>query len=469
MPTAKKIVSAQIDIAASLQLDEKLNSIIPRGLSSDQMLAFFSERYDQGQSGSMNIEIIEDKAKFKWVLSRVEIEAEQFHKIALERARSKKYKSAIEAWIKAIALNPDDPDYYFNAGIAFFEGKNFKEAIENLEYALKLCPIYFKARLILGTIYLKLRKFDLAQAHLTESLFFNPANSLAMLNLGAAYSILKEYDKGVAAFLYIIDKSPSEARAHFGLGKIYSLQGNVTEANRCFKKVIELDTTSNLANHAKRALVTEYTSTSTVMAMAMEASGSQDVDAIDAGELHDLYVEGYTAYLFGDYEKSTRLYGTYLKVKAKDDYVWSSLGEAYLRLGKPKEASSAFKAAIKINANKALYYKQLAIAFDFLSQSKDVLQTIEVAASLGKKDSTLFTIWGKNLIKCERYDDAVKKLSKALKMNKSNISAEYHLALAYIKCNKKDEAVEHLHRVLQAKVKSPIKADAENLVNSIKG
>ncbi len=464
MASAKKLITAQLDFNAVKEFKGDLTDLILQASSQDQLKALLLERYHRNETGTLSIEIHDQAAIFRWILPHVVMEAEKLHKQALEKARGRQYKEAISNWIKAISLNPRDPDYYFNTGIAFFEEKNYQQSIENLEKTLSLCPIYHKASLILGTIFLKLRKFDKAEHHLKESIYFNPNNSLAILNLAAVYSILKRYDEGINAFEKVLQLVPEEPRAWFGLGKIYSIMGHNKKANECFYKTIELDKKGTLALHAKRALITEETSVSLDI-------GVQSTDGnrppVDENTLESILAEGYKAYIFGDYPRAVELYRKYIEYKSKDDYVWYSLGEAYIRTGQVKEAAAAFRNAIKLSPNKGLYYKQLAVAYDYLGESEKAANAAEQATRFGKKDSIVYTIWGKNLLKQKRILDAIDKLETALKLNKANLNAEYHLALAYMENNDQAAALDHLHWILNAKTNSPLKMQAEALLEKI--
>ncbi len=462
---AKKLISAQIDLHAIRNLDGDINQFISQSPSEEHILSFFEKKYQPTQ-GTLQVDVAENIVSFKWTLAKVNEAAEKLHKEALTLARKKDYGKAIEQWVKAIAANPIDPDYYFNAGIAFFELKNFKEAIENLEYTISICPIHAKARLILGTVYLKIRKFDQAEQHLKESIYFNPGNALALLNLAAALSIQKKYDEGTRVFSRVIELSPAERpRAYFGLGKIHSICGRVKEANECFRKVIELDKQGTLANHAKRAIISDPTTS--IFSVKTNSTSEIKIPKIDPDKLDEAYAEAYNAYLYGDYKKAIGFYKRYLEVKPKDDYVWYSLGEALLRDNKPKEAAYAFTKAIKLKSSKGLYFKQLAIAYDFLDDADRAIDAAERAVALGKTDSVILTIYGKNLLKKDRVDEAIEKLEQAYNKNKMNLNAQFHLAKAYLQNHDVESAAEHLHWIVATKVKTPIKMQAEQLLEKI--
>jgi len=451
--TAKKLVSAKINLAEIRHFDPEIQQILFSNSNPVGLKDYLYRRY--GNNGGVDIIVNGEAAELRWILPRVLPQAETLHKEALAHARQRDFKPAIMKWTRAVALNPHDPDYYFNLGIAFFESKNYKEAVENLQQTISICPIYFRAHLILGTVLLKIRKFAEAERHLKESVFFNPQNALAHLNLGAVYSILKKYQEGIFSFQRAIELSPKEIRAYFGMAKIYSILGDTENANQYYRKVIELDSKGILSNHAKRGVVA-----------VRESSPSPGSSAVD---LETLYSRGYNAFLFSDYQLAVELYQQYVQRKPEDDYVWSALGAALLRAGQAQPAANAFERAIKISSAKALYYKQLALAYDALNRPQDVIAMLEKAKSLGKNDSVMLGLWGKNLIKLNQITEALTPLEQALKLSKSNLMAQYYLAIVLVRLNRLENAMAHLDNVLSARVNTPLKDEAQKLMAKLRG
>ncbi|MFQ5752365.1 MAG: tetratricopeptide repeat protein [bacterium] len=414
---------------------------------------FLLEKYGSGR-GDLKVIQKKNKAKLVWTAVNVNSEAEVLHRNALGLAKDKNYDQAIGMWIKAIAHNPHDPDYYFHLGIAFFEVKNFHESIENLNKVIEICPIYPRAHLIVGTAYIKIRKYELAEKHLKESIILHPQHPLAYLNLGAVYSIMRRYEDGIEMFHKSLELSPREVRAHFGLGKIYSILGKSQKANDHYKQVIEIDSNRQLTTHAKKSLILIAPTETSQTRPEQRLPASRDVELA--------YQEGYRAYLFTDYEKAVKMYNEYLTAKPEDDFVYFSLGEAYLRSGQVAKAVSAFQQAVKLNSNKGLYHKELAIALSYLGErDSEVFSLIEKAKLLGKDDSVLSTLGGKILLKQDRVEEGIKMLEEAVGRDSNNLLAKYQLALAYAKRNEVNFAVGYLQEIIRSPISSPIKMEAE--------
>ncbi|MBN1154685.1 tetratricopeptide repeat protein [candidate division KSB1 bacterium] len=410
-----------------------------------------------------DIEIIynDKQLTIRWHPSKIDPDAEALHKNALLLARKGALTEAIENWEKAAQINPYDPDYFFNLGVAYFELKRFQESIENLTRVLAICPFYIKAHLILGTAFLKIRKFEFAKKHLIKSVRYYKNNALSFLNLGAVHSILREYDNGIRMFNQAIKFSPQDPRAYLGLAKIYATVGEQEKANAYFKKVIELDQKGALANYAKRSIIANKDNLkTTISAGAADAkSGSANVE--------DFYSEGYRLYLSGDYPNSEIMYKRYLSIKRDDDYVWYALAQSQLRSGKLQESLEAIKEALKIYPKKGLYLKDVAIIFDKLNKPDRVIAALTKAKELDKADSITYSLWGKSLFALGNFDEALIMLEKAIKLNTNNQLAKYFMAETLMKLNATEDALDYLYDLKETKMTSPLKERAKVVFNKL--
>jgi len=451
----QKTISATLDIS---DIDEAIGQLQePQDEESKKSIVKNILGLPDNFKDFIDFSIQDQKIKFQWYLNNPNIQAENLHKQAIQFARKGDLNNALEYWDKATKANPFDPDYFFNLGVVYFEIKKYIESIDALTRTLAICPIYYKAHLILGSAYFKIRKFENSKKHIEKSLKFNKNNMLAFLNLGAVYSILKDYKNGINMFEKAIAMSPREASAYMGLAKIYMMLEDTEKSNYYFKKVIEYDKKGNLANYAKRSIITPR-------------KNKLDDDTIDVTSENpeDYYSEGYRNYVIGDFEKSVKLYKKYLSLKPDDDYVWYALGEVQLRSGKPELAADAFKKAAKLSPSKGLYFKELAIAFDITEKYDKVIAAIEKARELGKIDSITLCLHGKALYKTQKINEASGMLEEAIQKNKNNLLAKYYAAKSLIKNDEVDDAVWYLEEIVNSPINSPIKQKSESLLRNMK-
>jgi tetratricopeptide (TPR) repeat protein len=281
----------------------------------------------------------------------------------------------------------------------------------------------------------------------------------AYLNLGAVNSILKLYEEGIEMFEKAIEISPNEPRAYLGLAKIYSTIGDNEKANLFFKKVIELDQKGNLANYAKRLIVSDKKSN-------LPKEDSEEHETLNQNP-EEYYSEGYRYYISGDYVNAEKMYKNYLKIKSDDDYVWYALGEAQLRSNKPEDAASSFKKAIKLYPKKGLYFKELAIAFDVLKKPDKVIAATSKAKELGKIDSVIYCLWGKALFDLGKYSEAIMMLEQAIETNKNNFKAKIYIAKTHVELKNFQEASDILYELKEIKINTPLKEKALQMYNKL--
>ncbi len=402
-------------------------------------------------NGLIDYKINHEKVSFYWHVPHLSQQAEECHKKAILFARKGDLVNAIRSWTEASQLNPQDPDYFFNVGVAYFETKKYIECIDALTRTLAICPIYYKAYLILGTAYLKIRKFENSKKHIEKSLRYYKDNLLSYLNLGAVYSILKDYQNGIFMFEKALQISTSNANAYMGIAKIYSTLENTEKANFYFKKVIENDRKGSLANYAKRMIISH----------TKEHIDDRLESNIGDANVEELYAEAYRNFILGNFNRAIQIYKNYLSRKSNDDNVWYALGEAQLRAGKPDLAAESFKSAAKLEPSKGLYYKELSIAFDKLEKYEKVIAAISKANELGKTDSVTFCLWGKALYHLGKSESAIEKLEESLKLNKNNLLARYYMALSLKQIEEFDDAVLYFDEIINSKIKSPLKEDSK--------
>lgn len=394
-----------------------------------------------------------------WFAPAFNPEAENFNREALNHARQKNFPGAIQLWNEAIRLNPQDPNYHFNLGVAHYEKGDHAAATQNLQQTLGICPIYARAYFLLGTILSRARRYREAVDIIQKGHVFSPANPISLVNLGAIASILKDYDAAIRHFEKALTLNQKETKAYFGLAKIYSAKNDIDNANRCYRAVIKLDPNGNMASIARQAIVSEPI-------LPVESPGEMTEFSHHSQE--ELYSEGYRAYVAGNYSRAVAAYSRYLKNSPSDADVWSSLAASQIRIGKVDDAILSLKRAILQNSKKSLFYKQLAIAYDLTHRHEEAVAATKQAQALGKTDSIVLGIMGKNLCILNRHAEAIPILQNSVKANQNNFSARYYLALSLSRSGQVDLAQEHLQEILFSRTDTPIKESARQLVQALR-
>ncbi|CAI2718949.1 tetratricopeptide repeat protein [Nitrospina watsonii] len=120
-------------------------------------------------------------------------EAQQWWMQGNQLSASGKWEEAVDAYHRAIQINPDATGPFFNLGLAYKALHQYERAAAAFERAQQLEPGNMDVHLRLGNIYNLMEKWDKAIEHLNLVVHRVPDNAEAHGNLGWA---LLNYSEG---------------------------------------------------------------------------------------------------------------------------------------------------------------------------------------------------------------------------------------------------------------------------------
>lgn len=135
---------------------------------------------------------------------------------------------------------------YYEFGIQSQVLGNLDEAMDAFKKAISLNPQMLPAYVDIGSIYIMQKRYDEAIKILQQGNKINPNNSHLHNNLGIAYEKLDE-KKAIQEFKQSINLNPNNAEPYWNLARIYTKQQNFNEAIKLLEKIIEINPKSILA------------------------------------------------------------------------------------------------------------------------------------------------------------------------------------------------------------------------------
>ena len=148
---------------------------------------------------------------------------------------------ALQQFLKALELNPDDPYLHFDLGYTYELKGMIDKAEFHYEEAIRLKPDYSDAYNNIGLIYARSGRDDLAieayKKALDNIIYLNPQR--AHFNLGVVYLNRKEYHKAVEQFEEATNLVPDYAEAYVNLGRAYEGLHMDRQARRSYEKAVE--------------------------------------------------------------------------------------------------------------------------------------------------------------------------------------------------------------------------------------
>jgi tetratricopeptide (TPR) repeat protein len=134
------------------------------------------------------------------------------------------FAQAVEAYRKAVALEPSVPELWANLGLMEHESGMSEEAIQSFKRAIRLNPSLFAPQLFLGIEYLKSNDAEAAIASLENAEKLNPNDLQAALNLGKAYALSNHPDRAADAYSIATRLTPNDGNVWLNLGTAYLQQ-----------------------------------------------------------------------------------------------------------------------------------------------------------------------------------------------------------------------------------------------------
>ena len=146
-----------------------------------------------------------------------------------------KYNEALK-----FAENGEDPEVFFNRGIAYKVMGEIDKAAAEYERALEVTPKYAEALNNLGNIRKDQKQYDEAIRCLELSIEVFPDNPNTYNNLGTVFAMKGNFNKAAVYFTKAVRLQPSYIDARQNLGLAYQQQGRLDVAEKEFGEVLQM-------------------------------------------------------------------------------------------------------------------------------------------------------------------------------------------------------------------------------------
>ncbi|MBI4713836.1 tetratricopeptide repeat protein [Candidatus Uhrbacteria bacterium] len=159
-------------------------------------------------------------------------------------------KFAIEAYQKAVALEPLNPEMLNELGIAFAFASDDDSAEKTFRKAIELKANYAPAHYQLALLYEKQGRLDDAIGKMESVAKYNMKDVGVAFQLGQLYmrrNVEGDLARAKNAFSYAISLAPSFSNARWFLATIFEQEGNVQAVIEQIQKVLELDPDNTIA------------------------------------------------------------------------------------------------------------------------------------------------------------------------------------------------------------------------------
>ncbi len=163
---------------------------------------------------------------------------------------------AISSFKKAVSLDKNFSDAYYNLALIYIMDKDYKNAGENLKLALAN-PFYekpYQSYTLLAKIYIKEKKFSRAKRILLISRSLNKNYYLTYYYFGKLYLATGKLDKSLKNFKESIDIEGVFLPGEYGRGVAYYKMNRIKKSKAIFEEICKQDNESKYCQKSLKYL-----------------------------------------------------------------------------------------------------------------------------------------------------------------------------------------------------------------------
>ena len=164
------------------------------------------------------------------VSEKSESRAERYYNKGVSYQKQGESVRAIEAYVKALAYNPDHLQAHINLATAYLETGRLKQAEQELIYVYALKPKDCQILFNFGLLLFQIREYVSAETKLKKLLQFDPFHLEANLLLSSVYEEKGQSYKAVEYCLRAYEINSSDSRVLYRLARAWDMTDQTTKA-----------------------------------------------------------------------------------------------------------------------------------------------------------------------------------------------------------------------------------------------
>ena len=342
------------------------------------------------------------------------------------------YRSAIDGYTQAIALDANNPDYHFWKGVAHHYVNENALALPELNLAAdkgykKPLEIYR----IRWRVHYANKEFDPALADIKQGLVLDPNNLEFLQGLGDISYARNNYRDAVDAYQKVVLKNPNSAELYMNIARAQASLGDVPGQIAAAGEAIKFGTQS-------------------------------------LGEAHVIMADGYRKQ-----RKADDAIASYLKaIAAKPDIysAYENLADLYRDQNRFTEAIDISRKALRVFPNDGQIYTTLSWFYSLADRNEEAVQAAQAGIRFLPERYMAYTYLCRAYNDAKKPEMAIRECNNALKRNPNDGETFFYLARAYDLSGKPDEATKFYKQavvgMLENTKKNPDSADGFYLLGN---
>ena len=167
------------------------------------------------------------------------------------------YSQAFDKFFEALKYDENNDDVYFQLGKCNYYIKSFQDAIAHFKRAIAIKPQESNYYFGLGCAYDEMGSLKNAKIAFYDAINIDPMNIKARIAYAITLTKELEYAQSIEQFLQVLKYVPDNADTLYNIALAYELVGDVERAIKYYKEAIDSDHQHKEANHNIELLLGE--------------------------------------------------------------------------------------------------------------------------------------------------------------------------------------------------------------------
>jgi len=333
----------------------------------------------------------------------------------LQHAKNGNLTAALSSYERAIALQPQAYEYWFNTGLTLFHLGNYDSALTAYQRAIAIKPDLHKGWYNQGITLGALSRLEEAVAAFDQAIAMKPDYQEAWANRGSVLRKLKQYQPAIESYDRALQIQPQDPETLYHQGMVFAATGHIQAAIKNYGQALQLQPTHEDAWYK--------------LGEALVKLGRSE-DALPyyerAMELNPDHYQAWCGrsvilYNLGQYNEALVSSEMALEINPKYDLGWYQRGIILSSLGRPEEAITSYNRAIEITPQLELAWLQRGISLYQVEQWEAAITSFDRTIAIAPQNHEAWYFKGTALDKLARWQEAIAAYDQA-----SQIQPDFH-------------------------------------------
>ena len=360
-----------------------------------------------------------------------------------------RYDDAIAAYDKAIEINPDFANSYWNKSHTFWLAQRYEEAEASALKGTELDPKVAEAWLNLGTAQVKLDKKEEAIKSWEKVLGINPDFVFALNNMGNVLRELGQLEAAIEKCRRALELDPEFAQAMNNLATALLDKGEFEEAEEWYRKAI-----------LRQPDYVEAHNNLSIALIRQNRIEEAIVEARYAVSFNPSYAEGYInlsgAYkALGNMKEAERAIQKASVLKPDSVEVRVDLADILFMQDRYGDAEIELENARNLSPDTPRVHLKLASVLERGNKIEEALEAVKKAVELNPEMPEAHLLAGNICYVSNQTEDALKHFNKTLELRPDHPAALISLAELYMSLGELDKVGAYIDKVKEDHPEQP--------------